>query len=89
MIEFFKALIEGVWRGLVDIYFTLTYKDPCKKCIVRACCSEECEEVIMTKRFLFPHTSIKEKKYWAILYSICIISSIGSLSVIIIRDFIL
>jgi len=32
---FFKDL-------LIQLYLTLSTPDPCKRCVVRACCSEEC-----------------------------------------------
>jgi len=30
-------------EGFLNIIITLFARDPCKKCLVRACCSERCE----------------------------------------------
>jgi sulfatase maturation enzyme AslB (radical SAM superfamily) len=37
--EFFKELF-------IQLYLTLTTPDPCRRCIVRPCCSEECDQRI-------------------------------------------
>ena len=41
--EFFKDL-------LIQLYLTLITPDPCKRCIVRACCSEECDQRVKYNR---------------------------------------
>lgn len=56
-------------------------KDPCKKCIVKACCSEKCEIVVEIENACFPYGSLKEKKRmsYAILFSwICVFISVSS-----------
>ena len=34
-------ILDFIWNDMILILFA---RDPCKKCIVRACCSERCEE---------------------------------------------
>lgn len=44
-------------------------KDPCKKCLVKACCLEKCDEIIYIENYIAPYNSLKEIK---IIYS-CIL----------------
>jgi hypothetical protein len=65
---------DTLQRIFIEFYLSLTWKDPCEKCLVRPCCSEKCEEVILFENFYFPHDSMKEKRWsaWFVLYSIVI-----------------
>ena len=50
------------YDGLIDFIFNIwtliTFKDPCKKCIVRACCSDWCEHKTLLTNFIFPYNII-------------------------------
>jgi len=35
--------IERIENPIKNIYYSMVMRDPCKKCIVRACCSKECK----------------------------------------------
>ena len=64
-------------KYLIDrMYVAITYKSPCKKCLVKACCSDKCEEVIVFENFYWRSDDAKYKRFcaWAIIYSICILS---------------
>lgn len=41
--EFIKDTSYLFKEGFLHIIITLRAKDPCKKCLVKACCSERCE----------------------------------------------
>ena len=60
-------------NGVIDIFTTIVIKDPCDTCIVRACCSEECEDYYKFRRFIFPHDSLKSKRFfaWVVIVSVC------------------
>ena len=48
-------------------YLVLVFKpDPCKKCLVRACCNQPCEEKQNLKHFLGTET-MRVKRYAAIM----------------------
>jgi len=44
----------------------LFLKDPCEKCIVRACCSERCEIKVQTINMIMPHKTILYAKLFSI-----------------------
>jgi len=64
-------LKSSLWELWQSIWLT----NPCDKCLVKACCNEKCEIVIAIDNFLFPHETIKEKKYmaWLVIVS-CFVS---------------
>jgi ferredoxin len=62
-----------------DLISSLVLKDPCKKCIVRSCCTEVCPKKAELNFFVFPHSSIKEKRGWAILTVISLLFALVSL----------
>ena len=68
-----KVSIQELWQSL-------WLKDPCNKCLVKACCSEKCEIVIAIDNFLFPHDTITEKKRMAWVVIISILVSISSIA---------
>ena len=51
----------------------LTLKDPCKMCLVKACCSNKCEDKIYVEKLIFPYDSVKEKKMYSyiVLFLMC------------------
>ena len=62
-----------IYRGIkkaainyIDSYYLaykiLTIKDPCKKCLVRACCTEICAESEYSNRLKLPHKTLREAK---------------------------
>jgi hypothetical protein len=34
----------------MQLYLTLTTPDPCRRCVVRACCSEQCDQRVKYNR---------------------------------------
>ena len=50
---------------ITDILESLTLKDPCEKCLVKAACRKNCPEKEEFQMFIFPHETAKQKKYWA------------------------
>lgn len=67
---------------LIKVFFI---KDPCKLCLVRACCLEACDEVNSLKKFIEPYESVKEVKfiYSCVLY--CWLSALGTTIYLIIK----
>ena len=37
-------IVNTMWKDIISISKILVGGDPCKKCIVRACCSQKCKE---------------------------------------------
>ena len=42
--EFLKRVVKDIGDFLVKLFLTLLVKNPCKKCLVRACCLTICEK---------------------------------------------
>ena len=61
---------------ILDPLYVLFIKDPCKKCIVKACCTDPCEVVVVLKNYIFPFDTLAEKKKMA---WICVIGSTVSI----------
>ena len=68
---------------MLNIYYALAIKDPCKNCIVKACCSKKCEVVIAIDNFIFPHDSLKSKKIdaWFTILSM-ILAGVSTITII-------
>ena len=66
-----KEFLNGLF---IQLYLTLTTPDPCKRCLVRACCSEMCDQRVKYVR-LYGDTPYMQK-----FCAITIIS--GSVSII-------
>lgn len=56
---------------IFKIWKILTLKDPCKKCLVSACCTYEtrCHEKHAIDNLIYPESSITDAKFILILYS--------------------
>jgi hypothetical protein len=54
---------ETIIEIIINDIHTLFLKNPCKTCIVRVCCQEECERSLDLKRKLYPH---EPKELWQI-----------------------
>jgi len=61
-----------------ELWYSLFLTNPCKKCIVQACCSDKCELVISIDNFIYPHEKISEKKMWAWIFIISVLLGIIS-----------
>lgn len=42
---------------IINLHKSLYKKDPCKKCLVRPCCRNECEQRIDFKLCFYPYNS--------------------------------
>lgn len=75
-----KYTIFKIWK-------ILTTKDPCKKCLVRPCCTYEsrCKEKRVINRLIYPESSISDAKFISIIYCSSIIILIMSLIFLIIK----
>jgi len=89
ILEFFIESSITLGHGCRDIYKGIILKDPCKKCIAQACCSELCKEKKELNRFIFPHENLKSLKVYAWILTISVFISFLSLGSMIIKDFIL
>jgi len=41
-----------LWNLICLILTVLVIKDPCKKCLIRACCNKKCEERLFLEKFI-------------------------------------
>lgn len=71
---------------LWEIYYTIKLKDPCKTCLVKACCSEKCEDAKFITRFIFPHSTLKDKKQMTFVSVGGILLSVISFVVLILKE---
>ena len=76
------SIIEICKEVGIIIFTIITAKDPCKKCIVKACCTEKCEERIYLENFVLKGDTIFHTKFLAWF----IIIYIPSVSIILIYD---
>lgn len=58
------------------MYVALTHKNPCKKCIVKACCTQKCERVIMFEIHYWKYDDSLFMRFsaWSIIFGIFAIS---------------
>lgn len=78
----FKSVKEEALEfkdGLMMLIANLFLKDPCKKCLVRACCSDQCEIKIQTINMMLPHKTILHAKLFSIAILFCFTFSILSI----------
>lgn len=75
-----KALVLDFKDGFLMLVANLFLKDPCKKCLVRACCSDQCEIKIQTINMMLPHKTILHAKLFSIAILSCFTFSILSLT---------
>lgn len=61
-------------NAFIMLVANLFLKDPCKKCIVRACCSESCEIKVQTINMMMPHKTILHAQLFslAILFNFAV-----------------
>jgi len=67
------------------LYIAITYKNPCKKCLVRACCSEKCEPVITFENFYWEHDQHNFQRFVALTMIIAVFGFILKIVTLIIR----
>ena len=67
---------EGLKWFFDQMYVAITHKKPCKTCLVRPCCSENCEQVVMFEYFYWRYDEMAFKRFnaWAIIWSICMLA---------------
>lgn len=61
--EIIHSIIEVSKDIGIFILAIITAKDPCKKCIVKACCTEKCEERIYIENFILKGDTLLYKKF--------------------------
>jgi len=66
--------------GFLMLVSNLFLKDPCKKCLVRACCSDQCEIKIQTINMMLPHKTILNAKLFSMAILSCFAFAILSLT---------
>lgn len=60
-----KKFIYTVIKLIYKLYKTITLKDSCKDCLVRACCTAFCDKRKKVQYYITPYRSIKASKRWA------------------------
>lgn len=71
---------------ITDILQSLKLKDPCKKCLLKVCCSEICEEKEKVNRFIFPQSSVRVIRYMAWLSITSTVICISTIIISIIKS---
>lgn len=56
----------------LHIIATLLAKDPCKKCLVSACCGDKCEERVMLENLIMRGDTLRSRKLFAFFFAIYI-----------------
>jgi len=78
--EFILELLELFGIGIRNMWRIIFVKDPCKKCIVKSCCSELCDKKIYFNGVIHPASNVLEAK---ILAWVVLISLVGDIAVLI------
>jgi hypothetical protein len=65
-------IFDGIILGIMEIFETVISKDPCDKCLVKACCKTDCNDKQSMDIFIFPHASLRDKKLaaWLVIWSV-------------------
>ena len=82
--------MNKVWKGItflpmifkeltIIVIAMILAKNPCKKCIVQACCSERCEERTVFENFILRGETLKHQKLFAWAIAIYVPSVICTL----------
>ena len=81
----FKEFFTFIWEELIkEPVLVLLAKDPCKKCIVRACCTNQCEKRVQyLKHCDNPYGHIRWRQFSSITILYGIISLFVSLIMVI------
>ena len=58
------------------IVATLIAKDPCKKCLLRPCCTQKCEERIILENLILRGDSLVYRKFISVVIIISVITTI-------------
>ena len=69
MVNWFNKL-KYFYNVYVCEVHILTLKDPCKECIIKACCSEKCNEYHYVQKISYPFLSLRTKKIWIVSHLI-------------------
>jgi len=69
---FLKKFLEEIyllgiifWELFIIISLIILIKDPCKNCIVKACCTDKCKERIYLENFVLKGETIFNQKFLA------------------------
>ena len=71
----FRRIINSIKDMLLTLYVAITYKNPCKTCIVQACCNDKCEIVKDFEKFFWNLDDHKFQQFaaWSIIWSVCVL----------------
>ena len=64
--KFIECVVADTLRFISSLFLTVLIKNPCKKCLVRACCSEICEKKEYYLTFCGMGDSIKFQRFCAL-----------------------
>lgn len=73
--------------ALIMLIANLFLKDPCEKCIVKACCSERCEIKVQTINMMLPHKTILHAKVFSMTVLLIFVLAVLSLIISLIETF--
>jgi hypothetical protein len=66
---FLQTILKELAVSIVTIILA---KNPCKKCLVKPCCSKYCEERVVFENFILRGDSLKNRKLFAWTFAIYI-----------------
>jgi len=55
---FISDVVEYFLGGILHIIKVIVIKDPCKKCLVKACCSDRCNSSLEIEKLILPYQKI-------------------------------
>jgi hypothetical protein len=63
--------IRAAFYTFIKIFGYVCLKDPCKKCIVQACCQEKCELKIVVINYIMPFNSLFQARMFSCIIITC------------------
>jgi len=71
--SFYVGILNYIWKILKEITITCYIRNPCNKCIVKACCTQLCNAKKEYKNYCGVHGTIGFQKFVAISIVLCVL----------------
>lgn len=66
----YNVVYKSIYDFIIHVAALIRALTICKKCIVRACCTLECEEKILLYNFVFPYNVLHKNKILIFILSV-------------------
>jgi len=84
----YTEMIEDIKFAFSRMFKLAFYSHPCKKCIVKACCSEQCERKIEINVLLLEGFGFTWSKIYSIAVILMILTQVLTWTTMIVKQFI-